>query len=159
MSDRIAIFCEGKVVQIGSPDEIYERPRTAFAAEFFGSTNFLKGVVAGQDGGFGIVRLEDGTVLRVVRELPAKGTSVGLTVRPEKVLLGACPVPEGGVYNEIQGTVVQSVFMGSSVFYQLSTPVGSFHVFQQNREAVRHQPGTVLSMRWIPDHTVVLDEE
>ena len=161
MSDRVAIFCEGKVIQTGSPDEIYEKPRTAFAAEFFGSTNFLEGTVLGKEAGLGIVRLKDDTILKVVQDLPPKGSSVSLTVRPEKVLLGTEPEQDGfgQPYNEIQGTVDHSVFMGFSIFYQMSTAIGSFHVFQQNREIVRHEIGNKLHIRWIPEHTVVLDEE
>src|SRR5262249_21161344 len=58
MSDRIAVMRAGKVEQLGSPEELYERPATPFVADFIGTTNLLKGVVEGPDNGTVVVRLD-----------------------------------------------------------------------------------------------------
>ncbi|HWA43679.1 MAG TPA: ABC transporter ATP-binding protein, partial [Hypericibacter adhaerens] len=83
LSDRIAIFRDGKVVQVGTPDAIYERPRTAFAAKFMGAANFLSGASGGMQGGFGRVRLDDGQSVLTLGTLPPEGSRVELAVRPE----------------------------------------------------------------------------
>jgi spermidine/putrescine ABC transporter ATP-binding subunit len=161
LSDRIAIFRHGKVVQVGRPDDVYENPRDAFSAEFFGSTNFLKGVSLGGQGGIGAVELPDGTRILTNRPLPHSGASVTLTVRPEKVLIHREQQPagtSGSHWNILPANVIQPVYMGASVTYQVSTPPSIFSVFQQNRETRRFEAGEAVKISWLPQHTVVLDD-
>ena len=89
MSDRIAVMHRGKVLQVGSPTEIYERPCCRFVADFIGDTNFLDGVVREQDGDLATV-LVDGDAAgrrpeRTSRSSP--GAQVTVAVRPEKIRL------------------------------------------------------------------------
>ena len=92
MADTIAVMNQGKIEQLGSPTDLYERPQTAFVANFLGTSNLLPGDVAGPDA----VRLEDGTLVQVDTR-GAVGT-VAVGVRPEKIRLG-----EGGA-NTLSGT-------------------------------------------------------
>jgi spermidine/putrescine transport system ATP-binding protein len=64
MADRIAVMSAGRALQVGTPDEVYERPASRFVADFIGETNFIGGVLEGREGPLGVVRLADGRVLR-----------------------------------------------------------------------------------------------
>ncbi len=160
LSDRIAVFRDGKVVQVGVPDDVYENPRDAFAADFFGSTNFLTGTSLGTAGDTSAVELADGSRIFTKDELPGAGEAVSLTVRPEKVLIRQDAAPEGvgdGQLNHLPATVKQPVFMGASVIYHVTTAVGEFTVFQQNREIEKFQAGAQVRLSWLPQHTIRLD--
>jgi spermidine/putrescine ABC transporter ATP-binding subunit len=160
LSDRIAIFRKGEVVQVGRPDEVYEKPRDAFAAEFFGSTNFLTGVSLGMQGGLGATELPDGTRILTDQALPPSGAQVTLTVRPEKALIHGKAQPstsDGTIMNVLPAKVIQPVYMGASVTYHVSTPLTNLSIFQQNRETRRFETGDSVTISWLPQHTVVLD--
>lgn len=160
LSDRIAVFRKGEVVQVGRPDEIYERPRNAFAAEFFGATNFLEGRSAGASGGLGSIRLDDGTLVLTKDPVPAEGQRVVTTVRPEKFGISAADAVTAdgnSPRNALSGTVLRPVYMGASVLYQVATSASELTVFQQNREARLFQAGDPVRLSWLPQHAVVLD--
>ena len=83
MSDRIAVMRAGRIEQLGNPEELYERPRTAFVAGFLGVSNLLEGEVAGRDGSLVTVRLPDGTLLRAPADGVASSGGVRIGVGPE----------------------------------------------------------------------------
>src|SRR5690606_32853155 len=89
MADRIAVMNEGKVLQIGAPDDIYERPTSRFVADFIGETNFVSGVLESTSGGIGAVRIPGGRLLKGSLREPeaAVGDTLALAVRPEKLRL------------------------------------------------------------------------
>ena len=118
MSDRIAVMHRGKVLQEGSPTEIYERPNCRFVADFIGETNFLKGVVQEQEG-------ERVTVL-VAGHLPVvvetdhvveRGQEVTVAVRPEKIRLLLQPAE--GEHNSLLGQVEQIVYVGNDTRFHV----------------------------------------
>jgi spermidine/putrescine transport system ATP-binding protein len=87
MADRIAVMSAGKALQVGPPDEVYERPSSRFVADFIGETNFIDGVLEAREGALGIVRLPDGRTLRAPLRDPdaAVAGAVAVAVRPEKI--------------------------------------------------------------------------
>jgi spermidine/putrescine transport system ATP-binding protein len=112
MSDRIAVMHRGKVLQEGTPTEIYERPNCRFVADFIGDTNFLTGTVDKQEERVTTV-LVDGC-LRVLVEAEedlARGTQVTVAVRPEKIRL--LPRPPLGRHNAFPCEVEQVVYVGT----------------------------------------------
>ncbi|MGE0212925.1 MAG: ABC transporter ATP-binding protein [Parvibaculaceae bacterium] len=159
LSDRIAIFQDGKLVQTGRPDEVYERPRNAFAAEFLGATNFLSGRAAGKKGEIGIVTLADGQQVLTHDPLPADGSPVTLTVRPEKFSLhaGTEPPREGATANVLRAEVIQPVYMGASITYRVKAGGTELTVFHQNRESTMLEPGQDVWLTWSPRHSILLD--
>ena len=160
LSDRIALFRKGEVMQIGSPDEVYERPRNAFAAEFFGATNFLKGRAAGTHGKTGVIALDGGGKVLTLDPLPADGHAVTITVRPEKFAISAASCARVGAdegINNISGEVLQPVYMGASVIYRVSVAGTELTVFQQNREAQRFQTSDKVNISWRPCYSIVLE--
>ena len=161
LSDRIAIFRKGQVVQLGSPDEVYERPRNAFAAEFFGATNFLEGRAAGTQGKAGVVALDGGEKVLTLDPLPADGQAVMITVRPEKFAINAVNDAAAGAdeaINNLPGEVLQPVYMGASVTYRVSVAGTELTVFQQNREAQRFQTSDKVNISWRACHSITLDQ-
>lgn len=114
MSDRIAVMSKGRALQIGLPEEIYERPADKFVADFIGETNFLEGVVKGQNGttveieltGTGMVRVESSRKF-------TNGQQVSVAVRPEKLRLNA-EVRDG---NNLKGRVEDIIYIGTDTHY------------------------------------------
>jgi spermidine/putrescine transport system ATP-binding protein len=147
MADTIAVMNGGRIEQLGSPAELYERPRTAFVAGFLGKSNLLDGTIAGE----GIVRLSDGSELRVHTNGTRGPVSIG--VRPEKISLG-----DGGV-NRLAGRVKESAYIGVATEVVVATPVGELTVFHQNVEAggVAPAPGSDVTLSWAPEATFVVD--
>jgi putative spermidine/putrescine transport system ATP-binding protein len=109
MSDRIAIFNYGKIEQIGSPSEIYDRPKTQFVAQFIGETNLLTGKVVRTADSIADIRLDDGKIIKVRSdtELPA-GKGVKVSIRPERIELNASVALE----NRLNVSVSDVVYHG-----------------------------------------------
>jgi spermidine/putrescine transport system ATP-binding protein len=132
MSDRIAVMHAGKVLQIGSPTEIYERPNCRFVADFIGETNFLDGQVQGRQGDMVTVLVDGGLPVRVETDQdPSPGTAVTVAVRPEKVRL--LPKPPGGDCNAFSCQVEQVVYVGTDTRFRVQISEGvSIAVREQN---------------------------
>ncbi len=121
MSDRIAVMSKGVALQIGKPDEIYERPATKFVADFIGETNFLDGVVRGQNGS--VVEIEllgTGTVYIESSRTFTNGQTVSVAVRPEKLSMNS-EIKEG---NNIKGRVEEVIYIGTDTHYGVRFPGG-----------------------------------
>ena len=117
-ADIIAVMNGGKVEQAGSPEEIYERPRSEFVARFIGGSNVIKGKVA-DDG-----RVETaGAMLRCNGKKPATGSDVAVSIRPHLIRLWVSQ-PER-MDNIVPGTVVRQVFLGSSRDYMVEIADGT----------------------------------
>jgi spermidine/putrescine transport system ATP-binding protein len=118
MSDRIAVMHLGKVLQVGTPTEIYERPQCRFVADFIGDTNFLEGVVQEQDGEI-VTVLVDGRlpVLAQSDQALVQGSTVSVAVRPEKIRL--LPKPAEGACNSFLGEIEQVVYVGTDTRFRV----------------------------------------
>jgi spermidine/putrescine transport system ATP-binding protein len=107
MSDRIAVMDAGRVVQLGSPKEVYREPRTPFVANFVGVSNLLPGVVAGRRDGLVTVAVEGGWRFdKPSREAHAPDRKVLVAVRPEDVRLA-------GPGDGLPGRVEDVIYLGS----------------------------------------------
>jgi putative spermidine/putrescine transport system ATP-binding protein len=109
ISDRVAVMKEGKIEQIGSPFEIYNRPATPYVASFIGTLNRLLAVVV--DAQAGILDVEGQRVIMASRIAMAAGSSMQLRLRPEALSLG----PGDGASNRLKGKVENVKFLGSIV--------------------------------------------
>ena len=123
MADRLALMHAGKVVQTGSPVEVYESPNSRFSASFLGEVNLLDGSVIEADGPILMVEvpgLHAAIQVRADRQLP--GTRVCVVLRPEKLRL-SLDDPESG--DNVIRTVVEDIgFLGSQTAFQLRVPDG-----------------------------------
>ena len=121
MSDRIAVMSKGKALQIGRPEEIYERPENKFVADFIGETNFLDGVVKGQDGKIVEIDLTDSGLIHVESSRTfTNGQHVSVAVRPEKLRLNN--EIDGG--NNVKGRVEEVIYIGTDTQYGIRFPGG-----------------------------------
>jgi spermidine/putrescine transport system ATP-binding protein len=152
MADRIVIMSGGRIEQLGTPSELYERPSTAFVAGFLGVSNLLAGTVAGADR----VRLHDGTEVQVAHDALAGRTgAVRVGVRPEKLRLDASEP------NTLEGSVTESAYIGVSTQYIVETPAGAVTAYVQNDRpgAQALTPGSLLALSWSPECTFVVNAE
>jgi spermidine/putrescine transport system ATP-binding protein len=150
MADQIAVMNKGKIEQLGTPDELYERPQTAFVAGFLGISNLLRGTVTGADA----VRLADGTTIRVApSSLAGRSGEVAVGIRPEKIRA------EAGDANAFPGVVKESAYIGVSTQYIIKTQNGDVTVVVLNDRpgTVPHKPGDQLTLSWEPEATFVVD--
>ena len=152
LSDRIAVMENGRVAQFGTAQEIYNRPRTRFVADFIGKINFLHGIVAGRDGALSVVRA-GGVTLRA----PTTGSGeVTIAIRPEHVgFVNGHGAPPGD--NLISGTVVTQMFNGNLTHVQVAVAGGEWTVEMRPGEAAVAD-GQVVQLHWRPEHSVALTE-
>jgi spermidine/putrescine transport system ATP-binding protein len=146
MSDRIGVMHQGKLLQVGTPEEIYEHPRTRFIADFIGETNFVPVTVAGA----GEVRLPGGEVVRAVTHSPA-GTEVSLALRPEKVSLYREneTVPPG--LNCLSGVVKLRIYVGAALYYHVDVGSATIRSRQDNSPGVAQlAEGDQVRVAWDP---------
>ncbi|WP_183189786.1 ABC transporter ATP-binding protein [Ancylobacter tetraedralis] len=127
MSDRIAVMSKGKVLQIGSPWDIYDKPAERFVADFIGETNFLTAEMVGIGGGTARVRLRSGIEIpATIAEGYTPGREATIVVRPEH----ARAVKTGG---QLAGKVENVVYFGTDThIYIVLDEGGPFMVRQQN---------------------------
>lgn len=116
MSDRIAVMNEGVVQQVGTPKEIYERPRNRFVADFIGETNFLEGEVLEVDPVKTTVSLGKGiSVLARSTDGLSSGQRVTVAIRPEKISLHRNPPPDGVA---VPALLEEAIFIGTDTRYK-----------------------------------------
>jgi spermidine/putrescine transport system ATP-binding protein len=155
MSDRIAVMSEGRVVQCGAPEDVYERPAEEFVAGFIGISNLLQGTV--EDDGH--VRIATGT--RVPVRLPdgvSAGDRVNVSVRPEKIAIDEEIEPE---MITLEGTIDARVYLG--VMTQVTVSLGDGarlvaleQAWHRSRADNRWEPGMRVRIGWRPEHSLVL---
>jgi spermidine/putrescine transport system ATP-binding protein len=113
MSDRIVLMRQGRIAQVGTPRDLYDRPSSRYVADFIGETNLLPGTVVERTGGSVTLRMGD-VVLRGLSDAPlAPGSEAWLTVRPEAIALSSGAPPTG--HNVVPGTVADAVYAGSAL--------------------------------------------
>jgi spermidine/putrescine transport system ATP-binding protein len=163
MSDRIAVMSKGKVQQMGTPVEIYERPANRFVADFIGESNFLEGTLKSLSGNEACV-----FVSQLNAELNGISVSAGLvagdkvtvSIRPEKVHISDKALDT----NSFTGKVTNTVYIGTDTHVFVDLMGKQIKVFEQNRIS-RLDPGSfysvgqeVILVMW-PDNVLVLKKD
>jgi putative spermidine/putrescine transport system ATP-binding protein len=117
MSDRVAVFQQGRIEQVAPPEVLYEEPERQFVARFIGDNNILYGRVVGVDGDYCQVDVGSG-IVRAFRIAPSRlGDTVAIAIRPERVSLA----PKPGVYhNEFDAQVNDIMFLGDHLRLRLT---------------------------------------
>ena len=156
MSDRIAVMHLGRVEQLGTPEELYERPATRFVADFIGTTNLLTGSVESTDAGSALVRLEGGDACRVISPDLRTGRTVELSIRPESIVIkrsnGSSPDGVGPVRAQVE----QVAYMGGTVQYQVRTHGGLAITVLAPKTGERHAVGSDVDIAWPPNEALIL---
>ncbi|MCC6718087.1 MAG: ABC transporter ATP-binding protein [Acetobacteraceae bacterium] len=154
MSDRVAVFHEGMVQQLDTPDAMYERPANSFVANFIGENNALPGKVEGRDGDFCRVRLETGELVRATAVNTAADGRTLVSIRPERLRLWADDGAEAA--NRIAAKVVETIYFGDhirlhamagAVPLMLKLPLGT----------AGFAPGQAIALACAPGHCRALD--
>lgn len=122
MSDRIAVFNDGRIQQLAEPEVLYERPGNRFVAGFIGENNLLPATVRSVQGGIASVALGDGTTLRAEVAGPTEPKQAHtLAIRPERLFLD----PEAGPdINRLRGRIADIVYLGDHVRLSVETGAG-----------------------------------
>jgi putrescine transport system ATP-binding protein len=134
LATRIAVMDRGKVVQVGTPSEIYEFPQNRFVADFVGTTNLFEGTVTTCEPGLITVNCSETGCDLVVDDVGrfAPGQKVWVALRPEKIRLSKEPSPAGRI-NQLKGMVWELGYLGNRSTYQIKTATGKIvTVFAQN---------------------------
>lgn len=163
MADTVAVMNGGLIEQMGTPVELYERPRTTFVANFLGQSNLLRGTVRGTDRDVVAVDVQGARVLARRAPGDTAGAAVGdvwIGVRPEKIYLAAAGTDPGDDSNTLRdGVVVDVSFIGVSTQYLVRMPWGQeLTVFEQNTGArERFRERDAVDLHWMGTHTFLLD--
>ncbi len=151
MSDRIGIMDRGRLLQVASPEQIYEQPANRFIADFIGETNLLEGTVEGAD----IVCLANGVRISAASSFPA-GTAVAVSLRPERAHVhppGAAPTDA----TSVDGTVRSVTYLGNAIVYEIELDWMRIDVREANRPGMeRLDPGDPVSVSWDRDAVAVV---
>jgi spermidine/putrescine transport system ATP-binding protein len=160
MSDRIAVMNGGRVEQTGSPREIYERPQTAFVADFIGSLNALDLRIDELVGENAVMRLDEAE--RIVVPVGAghrPGETLRVAVRPERVRIEAAGIPmlDGG--SRLEGTVAEIVFLGMYTQFHVDTAAGRLVCHRLADESLGPlEPGSRVTLSWEPEQASLLGD-
>ena len=146
LSDRIVVMNKGRVEQIGCPDETYERPQSAFVANFLGKTNFLRGNSSGGD----VSDIVIGDGHWTVPRMPA-GPVVS-SIRPEKISFGPASA------NGLTGIVRTRIFQGTHWLCHVETIAGPATVIRQNAGEPCPTEGATVKLVWRADDMVLVPD-
>lgn len=156
IADRMAVLENGNILQIGSPSEVYKRPKTRFVADFIGETNFLEGQVVRSGAGNILVDTRIGQLSGVAGDFEdeiSEGQAVTVSIRPECIKLDTYPVEENG----FPGKIGESVYYGEFAQYEFFSG-DDFHlkIFELNPRYLNRSGQQGLYAYIDPDDVVVL---
>jgi putative spermidine/putrescine transport system ATP-binding protein len=159
MSDRIAVFNDGVVEQLSTPDELYERPQNSFVAQFIGENNKLRGVVQDMgSNGSCTVRLASGEVVRASAvKVSKKGDRTLLSLRPERVKID--PIING-IANIVDGYIEEFIYLGDHVRTRLTVAGQPDFIVKIPNSAERGplKEGTKVKVGWSAEDCRALDD-
>ena len=153
MSDRVVIMNHGRVVQVGSPQELYERPSTLFATKFIGKSNILRGVVNQVNGNEVLYAVADKIFHHLVsKEKFSKDDEIILALRPEKIRITRSKITTNKV-NILVGRIIEITYFGSTISVNVETDsLGEFIIdvpVWDNQETL--EEGQEISLTWSAD--------
>lgn len=166
MSDRIAVMDGGRILQIGTPDEIYNHPKTSYVATFVGNANILKGKVAEINGSYAQVEIGNDTVFVYTEETVKVGEQLTLAVRSENILLDEAEMENVVEQNEAEGTgrhlhatVKEKNFAAGQLRVLLALSDGTELTASRFGMNANIQPGQQIKWYFDPRNAIVVDRE
>jgi spermidine/putrescine ABC transporter ATP-binding subunit len=146
MSDRIAVMNEGEFEQIGTPEDVYNRPATRFVADFIGTANIFDGEIASVDGDHATVTAGEFSLTAAGHNGFDDGDAVSVIVRPERFRFDVADDPGVPAGNAFDATVSFRRHLGNSVEYRLDTPQGRELVVIRRTGTDEHSPGDAVTV-------------
>ncbi len=158
MSDRVAVFDDGRIQQLAPPDQLYEEPENSFVAQFIGENNTLEGVVKSLDGTTCVVTLDDGSEIDAVPiNVHQPGERTKVSIRPERVEFNKNRLsPEA---HTLRAVVKEFIYMGDVFRFRMSVAGNDeFIVKTRNApDAVKLTPGEEIEIGWLAQDCRALD--
>ncbi|APG48863.1 ABC transporter ATP-binding protein [Phaeobacter porticola] len=158
MSDRVAVFNDGRIQQLAPPDQLYEEPANSFVAQFIGENNTLEGTVKEVNNGIALVQLDDGELIDCKPINVSKpGERTRVSIRPERVEYNKERMQEGA--HTLKAEVLEFIYMGD-IFRTRLRVAGNDEFIIKTRNApdqVRLKPGQQIEIGWLPEDCRALD--
>jgi putative spermidine/putrescine transport system ATP-binding protein len=158
MSDRVAVFDDGRIQQLAAPDELYERPQNSFVAQFIGENNTLEGVIKEIKGETCIVQLDSGDIIDAIPVNVSKvGERTKVSIRPERVEFDKSRLSPDA--HTLKATVLEFIYMGD-IFRTRLRVAGKEDFVIKSRNApdqTRLVPGQEIEIGWLPQDCRALD--
>ena len=158
MSDRIAVFNDGRIQQLASPAQLYEQPENSFVAGFIGENNALEGVIEKLDGQNAVVRLHNGEAIDATAvNIDKVGQDTTVSIRPERVEFKPELMPPGA--HTVEAEVLDVIYMGDILRTRLRV-AGSEDFVMKCRNTIgqtRLTPGEKIRIGWHPQDARALD--
>ena len=152
LSDRIAVFNEGRIEQVGTASDLYERPSTKFVANFVGESTILTGARRGNH-----FLTKAGVSLPLPATSLARVTGGSIMVRPEHIQISKSPVQDGP---RLQGTVVDVVYLGSATKFSIALEGGDSAIVRQHSDTrTENRIGDLVEITWDPEKSVLLPSD
>ena len=141
MSDRIAVMTGGKIAELGTPQQVYDKPVSEFAYRFLGQTNEITGEITSNDAGSAKVQV--GSISLPVKVSEShQGTSIKLFVRPERLRIGAA---DGSA---VKGKILTRLFLGGIWFYDIDSDIGPLRISAPNLGMSPAEEGETVGIEW-----------
>ncbi|MCB5410590.1 ABC transporter ATP-binding protein [Pseudogemmobacter faecipullorum] len=158
MSDRVAVFNDGRIQQLAPPADLYERPENSFVAQFIGENNKLQGVIEQIEGDKALVRLASGELIDATPvNVTQKGEKTLVSIRPERVEFKSEMMPAGA--HTLEAEVLEVIYMGDILRTRLRV-AGSDDFVMKCRNTLsqtRLNPGEKVRVGWHPLDARALD--
>ena len=157
VSDRMAILDRGRILQVGSPREVYRRPTSKIVADFIGETDFIPGTIVSTHAGRAVVDTAIGRfegVLGDAKATPAHGTAVTLSVRPECWVLSR----EAPARNGVRGRIGEAIYLGEIAQYALMAGGHALKILELNPRFIDQSERGEVFASAAPEDVVVLGE-
>ncbi|MBM2290531.1 ABC transporter ATP-binding protein [Sulfitobacter pseudonitzschiae] len=158
MSDRVAVFENGRIQQLAPPDQLYEKPENSFVAQFIGENNTLMGEIKEISNGTAVVQLDGGDLIDAVPVNVSKvGERTRVSIRPERVEMNKERLMPGA--KTLKAEVLEFIYMGD-IFRTRLRVAGSDDFVIKTRNAPdqeRLTPGTQIEIGWLPEDCRALD--
>ena len=158
MSDRVAVFDDGRIQQLAAPDTLYEQPENSFVAQFIGENNTFEGTIKEINNGLAVVELDDGEIIDCTPvNVSQPGERTLVSIRPERVEIDKTRLKEGS--HTLKAEVLEFIYMGD-IFRTRLRVAGQDDFIIKTRNApdqVRLKPGQQIEIGWLPEDCRALD--
>jgi spermidine/putrescine transport system ATP-binding protein len=156
MSDRVVLLSDGRIVQDGSPEDLYDHPATPFASDFLGSANLIEGTVTALDGDVAVVNRGHLAFTGLASAEMRVGERAVVSIRPERLRID--PPTAGG--SPLSGTITGTLFLGHLVRCQVRLADDLVISVEAGRdEAADWQSGQTVELGWRPEHARVMQAD
>ncbi len=161
LSDRIAVMNKGKILQVGTPSEIYDSPQNRFVADFIGTSNFIEGTIRHRDNDLAEVVTDTDPPFSFLGKCNGEiqtNSPVTVVVRPERIDISAEPNPD--LPNCLQGVIQDHSYLGTTQQYTVQTDYPTHLIVHQQNTSIkdvnRYKEGDTVYLQWESGNAIVL---